>query len=125
MNYIFSLFTSCGAPSYQEYEILEKKDEDRGIEELRQWIETHPVNSSIKMLESAKKLDKYTNELMKSLKEVPLTTSNVDLLKDHLVLLAKQNDSVRRRLIDKISNLKGEKSLLEDLQVKLIFTCAH
>ncbi|KIC72841.1 hypothetical protein DB41_KA00040 [Neochlamydia sp. TUME1] len=125
MNYIFSLFTSCGAHSYQEYEVLEKKDEDRGIEELRQWIETHPVTSSIKMLESAKKLDKYTNELMKSLKEVPLTTSNVDLLKDHLVLLAKQNDSVRRRLIDKISNLKGEKSLLEDLQVKLIFTCAH
>ncbi|MBS4166514.1 MULTISPECIES: hypothetical protein [unclassified Neochlamydia] len=125
MNYIFSLFTSCGVHSYQEYEVLEKKDEDRGIEELRQWIETHPVNSSIKMLESAKKLDKYTNELMKSLKEVPLTNSNIDLLKDHLILLAKENDSVRRRLIDKISNLKGEKSLLEDLQVKLIFTCAH
>ncbi|MBS4168139.1 hypothetical protein PARA125_000771 [Parachlamydia sp. AcF125] len=120
MNYILGCFKP-----YQEYRGLEKKGNDRGVEELQQWIEAHPVNDSIQRLSTAKTVNKYVKELLDSLKSVPVTSSNIETLKKHLVLIAQQNDGVRRRLVKGISCLKAEESLRSELRIKLILTCAH
>ncbi|MBS4168152.1 hypothetical protein [Parachlamydia sp. AcF125] len=95
------------------------------IEELQQWIEAHPADNSIQRLSTATAVNKYVKGLLDSLRRVPVTSSNIETLKKHLVLIAQQNDGVRRKLIKGISCLKAEESLRSELEVKLILTCVH
>jgi hypothetical protein len=62
-----------------------------------------------------KKINNYANKVIKSLKEIPITSSSQEIKKSHLVEMAKTSGLVGRAIMRRLSALKAEKNLLDDI----------
>lgn len=122
MSFI-NLISSCWSSSPSQYELCSKKDDDFGMDALKAWKETYPINSDLTKL-SSEKIKDYVNSIIKYLNDVPITSSNINLIEEHLVETSKQSSRARQQLINRISDVKTEKEWIILIKDSLIFTCA-
>jgi len=123
ISFFSNLFTCCfcGSPQGQ-YQAVQKKDDDRGMEEAHAWIRFHPVDTKIYEA-SRERIQSYADEVIQSLKNVPLTTSNIEDVSLHFAKIAQESERLRRWLGDKVTSLKGDKELVLRLRFALVSAC--
>jgi len=135
MSSITNFLQQCAACwQGQKYELLPKKDDDLGIEEAKIWVQNHPIDTTISAL-SYEKVKAYGWKIFKDFSKVRLTPANIDILKSHLVLIAKESESVRRILVDNVLILrddfwglkrnKEKEPLVNAIHTALNFTCTY
>src|SRR5687767_14550596 len=88
----------------QRYEALQKKNDDCGIEEAQDWIRQTPLQEEVRRYDY-RKIDRYAYSIIEKLRKVPITNSNLEIIKNHLVKLAEQRNFVRQDLIKYISKI--------------------
>ncbi len=123
ISFFSNLFTCCFCGSPQgEYQTVQKKDDDRGIEEAHAWIQFHPVDTKIYEA-TRERIQSFADEVIQSLKNVPLTTSNIEDISMHFAKIAQESERLRCRLADKVTSLKCDKDLLLRLRFALVSAC--
>lgn len=99
---------------------LQKKNDDLGIVEIERWIKSHPINTKLENF-SKTEIEACVEEIIKTLKEIPITSSNMCPLEEHLIKIARESDRVRELLIEKIRELKIHPEVIRSLNMRLNF----
>lgn len=124
MDRIFRCISECFHSSHPEYKALEKKDDDWGMEEAKQWLEDHPVNEKLHDFECTK-IKKYAQEIITSLKKVPVNSSNVEMIAERLHKMAEHSDRFRKVLLKNISKINTDEKSRFLLKGRLICTYSY
>jgi hypothetical protein len=83
-----------------------KKDDDLGVDKLKKLIETYPLEP--KMYEwHTESVKQYTAQLIEKVQNVPVTSSNVDTLKDFLEKIASLSYRCKNSLIQELEKAKN------------------
>ncbi|MGZ3634137.1 MAG: hypothetical protein ACXU9U_03065 [Parachlamydiaceae bacterium] len=120
MFLVDSIF-SCWPLNRTQYDSLNKKDDDFGVEEVYAWKNLYPIDPDLSKL-STEKIKEYAKNIIKDLNALPITSSNIELVKEHLIEMSKQSDRMRCQLLERGSDIKTDKNSILYIQNGLIFT---
>ncbi len=81
--------------------------------QAEQWVNDHPIAYIQKEIRYSnfKKVNKYANEVIHGLKNIPISSSNIELIKFHLVEMSKKSSNLNQALFKKIPSLQAERAL--------------
>lgn len=104
------------------YAQVSKKNDDFGVCEAYQWQLANPTpDTSVTM--SLDKTGQLARRIIKDLvKRVPLTTTTLEIIKNHLVKIAETSDVLRQQLIKALSREFGENPDIIPIKNKLVMT---
>lgn len=102
-----------------KYTALSKKDEDFGIEEAKKWVHAYPIDEIEKNIKysNLENINNYANEVIKSLKKIPITSLNLEIIDSHLDEMARTSELVGRALLKRALQMKnGDKRSINTLR---------
>lgn len=120
MSSIFQWLASCFGSNYKaEYQLVPaKKDDDRGVEEATRWKDSHEVDPVI-VDKGAKAIQRYVDRIIKDLKKIQITSSNKDLVKDHLISIAHWSSTVSEQLEKELASCRGDQGVILEIRTDL------
>ena len=113
MDYIMR----CFGISSVNYEAIHKKDDDICQELATQWTLGYPVREDLSKLAS-EDIHIYVNQLIKHLNKVPINSSNVTIISDHLIKIGSQSERMRSCIAEKLSKLSCPRPFINDMQFR-------
>ncbi|MCE5317265.1 MAG: hypothetical protein LLG04_07875 [Parachlamydia sp.] len=115
----------CGLLGFasSNYDLLSKRDCDYGLEEIQAWKSRNKENPLISK-ESVEKVDQYARRVIRDL-PVALTSSNIQPALEHLVILARQDDILRQKLINHVEEFRADDNIKREIRTKLICTSSR
>jgi hypothetical protein len=114
------LWSTCFTPK-RDYSALQKKDDSLG-DQVHEWVRLYPNQESLNNFE-AEKARKYASQLIASLKNFPITSSNASTVKKHLIDICEKNKFISKYVIDHFGELIGDEKALESIELSLLTIC--
>ena len=101
-----------------KYEAVHKKDDDISVELAQQWVSSHPLRGDLSSLTN-QIIQSYAAQLIQDLRNIPINSSNITIIKAHLVKMSEQSERIKRLILQKLSSLDCDKTLISDVKFKL------